>query len=219
MDLESRTSRFLETVISHKNLHGLWLNTLSFLEYMGTRKIAKALCQEIFNETLLDHLNEEARHSLYFKKLARRVASQKYGFQKQELLAGPQVRAYFQNLDEMAEKISQKQPFLNYLLTTWTIEKRAVLVYNTYNCLLRQKKFSFSLNPVLQDEKNHLHNVKTHIEKITSDCGKIFQLLRDFETKEFKILMDCMETELEKSFPLLETSNSTSSVSHLLNSS
>ena len=218
MDLESRINRFLERVSSHKNLHGLWLNTLSFLEYMGARKITKALSQEIFNADLLSHLNEEVRHSLYFKKLAGRVSSKKYGFQSHELLAGAQARVYFQNLDEMAEKISQKKHFLNYLLTTWAIERRAVLVYNIYTRLLMQKEFSFSLKPVLQDEKKHLHNMKTHIEKINPDCEKSFQILKDFETEEFKILMDCMETELEKSFPLLETSNSTSSVSHLLNS-
>ena len=198
MNQSERTGYLLKQILSDKNLHGLFLNTLSFLEYMGTRKIAKALHQEFFNEVLLDHLSEEARHSLYFKKLANRVASQNYGFQKEELLAGHEARAYFQNLDEKAKELSREQTLLNYLLTTWIIEKRAVSFYHIYNQSLKEEQFPFSLNPVLKDEKAHLNYVENYIKKLNPGGEKAFSLLREFEEKEFAIFMEALEKKMKQ---------------------
>lgn len=188
---------FLEKIISCSKLHSLWLNTLSFLEYIGTRKMAKALPQEIFDETLLDHLSEEARHSLYFKKLANRVSSRNLCFQNDELLAGSEARAYFQKLDIKAKTLSGGQALLNYLFTTWLIEQRAVLVYTVYNQLLSQKRFPFSLNPLLKEEMGHLIHVKSSMKKLSFDCEKTMSTLKTFEEEEFKILMKCMNQEME----------------------
>ena len=107
----NRTNQFLERVIRHKQLHGLWLNTLSFLEYMGSRKIAKALPQEEFNEVLLGHLSEEVRHSLYFKKQARHVSGQNYGFHKHELLAGAAGPNLFSKLRQQSRNPVRKGHF------------------------------------------------------------------------------------------------------------
>lgn len=189
---------FLEQIISCSKLHSRWLNTLSFLEYMGTRKMAKALLQEDFTETLLGHLNEEARHSLYFKKLANRVSSKNLGFQREELLAGEEARAYFQKLDIKSKTLAGGHTILNYLLTTWVIEQRAVLVYTVYNQLLAQKKYPFSLNPLLKDEINHLAHVKNSMEKLNFNYKKALSVLQNFEKKEFELLIKYMNQEIEK---------------------
>lgn len=205
--MDKRINRLLKQIISDKNLHGLWLNTLSFLEYMGTRKIAKALHQEVFNEVLLDHLSEEARHSLYFKKLANRVASQNYGFQKGELLAGHEARVYFQNLDEKARELSKGNILLNYLLTTWIIEKRAVSFYHIYNQILKEGQFPFSLNAILKDEKAHLNYVENYIKKLNSAGEKSFSVIREFEEKEFEIFIEALEKEVKEILQSEETEN------------
>ena len=195
---------FLEKIISCPKLHGLWLNTLSFLEYMGTRKMAKALPQGIFDETLLDHLSEEARHSLYFKKLANRVTKESFCFQNEELLAGEAARTYFQRLDKKAQSISGGKTFLNYILTTWLIEQRAVLVYTIYNQLLLQKKFSFSLSSLLKEEVGHLIHVKNSIREFNFNYEKTLSILKTFEEKEFQILIECMNLKIEKEKPDLQ---------------
>ena len=207
MNQDKRTGQLLKQIISDNSLHGLFLNTLSFLEYMGTRKIAKALHQEVFNEVLLDHLSEEARHSFYFKKMANRVAFQNYGFHKEELLAGHQARTYFQNLDEKARELSQEQTLLNYLLTTWIIEKRAVTLYTIYNQLLKENQFPFSLNPILKDEKSHLNYVRDHIKKLNSGGEKSFSALSDFEEKEFEVFMEALEREVKYILQLKKPEN------------
>ena len=72
--------KILEKVTSEKALHSRWLNTLSYLEYIGTRKILKSLPAHIFGKVFLEHVNEEARHSLFFKNLAQKRGSKESKF-------------------------------------------------------------------------------------------------------------------------------------------
>ena len=213
---------FLHAVMDDARLHSLWLNTLSFLEYTGARKIAKALPQTAFNERLLEHFSEETQHSLYFKRLARKARdciateereslsapeisgtgktaakgggtgrkrqslpvaasakarletietasfgaeNQNPGFKEEELLNGRAARAYFQALDNKAKALAEGNVFLNYLLTSCAVERRAVGVYSLYNRLLKAKRFPFCLDPVLQDEKRHWIAMQEEIQR------------------------------------------------------
>ena len=79
-----RARMFLRMVLTDQRLMSLWLNTLSFLEYMGARKIAKSLRQDHFNEELLGHLSEEAAPQPFLQKAGHEVRSplcarQKFG--------------------------------------------------------------------------------------------------------------------------------------------
>ena len=186
----------LERIVSHRALHGRWLNTLSFMEYIGTRKILKSLPAEILNETLLRHIHEEASHSLFFKKLARKVSADSLRFREEEMLSPTKCNAYFQSLDRKSAELSRGNTLLNYLYTTWTVETRATAVYSLYNRILKNKKFSFSLNPVLKDEKSHLKQVKTSIEKIDTGFSPRFQELTAFEKKAFALLLQSLEREV-----------------------
>ena len=179
----------LKEITSCRRLHGRWLNTLSFLEYIGTRKILKSLPADILDETLLSHIAEEAFHSLFFKKLVRKVTLHNYSFGEEELLAPEECEGYFQNLDRKAEALSNGDKILNYLYTTWIVETRAVTVYSLYNQILREKQFSFTLNPILKDEEKHLNQVKNLIQKKDSRHEIHFQELRAFEEQEFGSLL------------------------------
>ena len=179
----------LEEIVSYRALHGRWLNTLSFLEYIGTRKILKSLPADILDEILLSHISEEAFHSLFFKKLARKVTQNNYSFREEELLLPEKCEDYFQNLDKKAESLSGGNKVLNYLYTTWIVETRAVNVYSLYNQILQAKRFPFTLNPILKDEEKHLKQVKNLIEKMDSRYEAHFQELMAFERKEFTSLL------------------------------
>ena len=179
----------LKEMTSCRELHGRWLNTLSFLEYIGTRKILKSLPAQILNETLLSHITEEALHSLFFKKLARKVTLGDCSFGKKELLAPDECENYFQNLDRKAETLSGRDKILNYLYTTWIVETRAVRVYSLYNQILREKRFSFTLNSILKDEEKHLNQVKNLIQERDNRHEIHFQELTAFEGREFGSLL------------------------------
>ena len=187
----------LEGITSCRGLHGRWLNTLSFLEYIGTRKILKSLPARILEETLLSHVTEEAFHSLFFKKLARKVTLHNCSFKKEELLAPKECEGYFQNLDRKAESLSNGDKILNYLYTTWIVETRAVKVYSLYNEILTEKQFSFTLNSILKDEEKHLNQVKNLIQERDSQYEIHFQELAAFEEREFgSLLGDLKKTVL-----------------------
>ena len=179
----------LEKIISCQKLHGRWLNTLSFLEYIGTRKILKSLPADILDETLLSHIAEEAFHSLFFKKLARKLTANNYSFKEEEMLTPKECESYFQQLDQKAELISNGKPELNYLYTTWIVETRAVNVYSLYNKILKEKQFSFTLNPILKDEEKHLMQVKHFIQQMDSQHKIHFKELIGFEGGEFLTLL------------------------------
>ncbi|MCY4512689.1 MAG: hypothetical protein OXB86_03265 [Bdellovibrionales bacterium] len=180
----------LENIVSSRKIHGRWLNTLSFLEYIGTRKILKSLPANILDETLLSHVAEEAFHSLFFKKLARKLTVNNYSFKEEEMLAPEECENYFQQLDKKAELISNEKPDLNYLYTTWIVETRAVSVYSLYNKILKEKQFSFTLNPILKDEEKHLAQVKNCIQQMDSRHEIHFQELMGFEEQEFSVLLE-----------------------------
>ena len=220
-----RAADFLRAVMDEARLHSLWLNTLSFLEYIGARKIAKALPQEAFNERLLEHFSEEARHSLYFKNLARiarrggggATSGEKKtqaafdsetagggwnpGFKEEELLSGRAAREYFQSLDNKAKALSEGDIFLNYLLSSCAVERRAVSVYSIYNRLLKEKQFSFNLDPVLKDEKKHWTAMREEIKRRANRReqdgreqdmqNKLAALLR-FEEAVFPAFLQCL---------------------------
>ena len=197
--------KILEKITTNTTLHSRWLNTLSYLEYIGTRKILKSLPAHIFNKTFLEHVNEEARHSLFFKNLAQKVAQKKLSFKEYELLA-PQIGSdYFQQIDRYTLKFSFTNPVINYLYTTYTVEERAIVVYSLYNEILKRKNFPFSLESVLNDEKKHLNYVFKKIQKMDPLWEKNLEDINHFEhQKYFAVLIALekvsIETPLMKNF-------------------
>jgi len=177
--------RILEKIISDKNLHSLWLNTLSYLEYIGTRKILKSLPAHILSKAFLDHIYEEAGHSLFFKNLAQKLAQRNLSFKEHELLAPQAGNGYFQQVDHYSVKFSFSNPVISYLYTTYILEQRALGFYSLYDEVLRKKGFSFSLQSVLDDEKTHLDFVFKKIQKIDPLWGSNLEEISHFEHQKY----------------------------------
>ena len=191
-NLKKQTLTLLNKIVSQPLLHSRFLNTLSFLEYIGTRKIIKSQSSNYFNSELLEHLNEEARHSLFFKKLAQKQAGHPLGFRAEELLLKKESENYFQKLDQKAKELSSN-PFFNYLYTTWAIETRALYLYSLYDKILKDHSFPFSLRFVLKEEEEHLKYVE---ESGVNKNPSHKKSLKDFEEKEFSQLISCWDKEI-----------------------
>jgi hypothetical protein len=160
------TKNFLQTAIADKNLHARWLNTLSFLEHIGARKIIKSQDSSTLPLMVLEHASEELRHALFFKKLSLKVYENYCLDYKQEfLIGGKKTEDYFQTLDQ---KISQslvnytnkEKTFFTYLYVTLLIEERALKLYQQYQKLLEENGSTISLRPVLVEEQRHLLQMK-----------------------------------------------------------
>ena len=61
------------TIVSSDLLHAKWINTLSYLENCGARKIAAAEHPTDVKEEMLKHAAEEFRHAHYLKRQIGKV--------------------------------------------------------------------------------------------------------------------------------------------------
>ncbi len=216
--IQKELQTFLQQVISQPPIHAKWLNTLSFLEHIGSRKIIKSQNSHTLNHVLLQHISEEARHALFFKTLIRKIHPQSCPtFESQYLLAGEEAEEYFQSIDRQAEKdVSFNEHklhgrdsnvdktaakystlgMINYLYTTWMIEERAVMVYQDYNTILQQHSFSFNLNFVLQEEDLHLktviHYLQTQDPNFKSRAKRLFRYEEQRFSNLIKIWKSCI---------------------------
>src|ERR1700733_11588698 len=66
----------LYQIVSTPLLHAKWLNTLSYLENCGARKIAHCEHPTKVKEEMLKHASEEFRHAYYLKQQIRKVHPQ-----------------------------------------------------------------------------------------------------------------------------------------------
>ncbi len=61
---------FLEEVFSSQEKHFLWLKSLSYLEYIGYRKMVKSLSYDEMGKDTFQHLSDEIQHSFMLRRLA-----------------------------------------------------------------------------------------------------------------------------------------------------
>ena len=188
--------KILETVTTDKKLHFRFLNTLSYLEYLGTRKMLKSLPSPILNKVILDHINEESRHSLFLKTIAEKLAGTSLGFKEHELIANSTASQYFQEVDHYSLKFSFSNPVLNYLYTTYAIEQRALLFYSLYNDILKKKAFQFSMKSILNDEANHLDCVLKKVQKMDVFWERNLEEISQFEHQKYFSLLINIEKEI-----------------------
>jgi len=96
---------FLEKIIQNKTLHTRWLNTLAFMEHIGSRKIIKSQNSFTLDIMLLQHISEEARHAFYFKKLAHNLSPKDcINFEENYLIKGDKSEQYFQDIDHKVQE-------------------------------------------------------------------------------------------------------------------
>ena len=66
----ARTERLLERIVPDPKLHARFVNTLARLEYVGVRKILKSRRAERLDLDGIQHILDEAVHTLRLKKAA-----------------------------------------------------------------------------------------------------------------------------------------------------
>jgi hypothetical protein len=78
MQTENRLESLVDKIVADQVLHARWLNTFSYLEYVGFRKIVKSQKAEALTAAILGHACEEGRHALGLKKLALRLGGAEF---------------------------------------------------------------------------------------------------------------------------------------------
>ncbi|MGC1109644.1 MAG: hypothetical protein WA870_07210 [Methylovirgula sp.] len=193
MNTDDRLAAVIAAVMKDDHVHARWLNTFSFLEYIGFRKIVKSQRAEVLNRSLLMHALEEGRHALLLKKLAVKLGGHEFDFYRAETMFCPAAaRTYFQELDHQCDaKFAHlgdlERSTLVYLYVTWLIERRALDVYGCYKNMLGDSDLAPKLNALLAEEVGHLRAVESGIAAKDPEHAK---RSAQFEALEFALYKD-----------------------------
>lgn len=198
INIELRLSNLLEKIVESPRTHACWINTLAFLEHIGSRKIMKSQNSNYLDLEVLKHLSEETRHAFFLKNICERhFPGICPSFEACYLLGGESGNKYFQELDSYVDsKLNQGKlkPYLNYHYVTLAIEERALSVYEVYAKVLKGIGSSIKINSLLAEEKGHLKETLEVLEKTDLD----FEYnSNQFFTKE-TILFENFLKEIEK---------------------
>lgn len=170
--------RMLEKIVKDGRTHARWLNTLSFMENAGARKISK--CENPVSVSLiqLKHAAEEHRHAYYLKKQIGKINPEYCpGYEDHELLAAIATRQYLHSLDIRACRYLQnvfrltreELKYAAYLFVTYAIEVRADELYPVYQDILTRESSKIMVKSIILEEEGHLEEMISQLNGFSED--------------------------------------------------
>ena len=124
---------------------------LSQLEYVGCRKILKAVPYDRVDLPVLQHIAEEAQHALQLKALVQdRFPHATWGDRPLSVIGW----RYFQSLDQVVSRLEGVRG-LNYPAVSWIVEQRVLQVYPEYLAATKNEEVRRVLTRVIAQERRH----------------------------------------------------------------
>jgi len=158
----------LKHIVAHAEFHAAWLNSLSFMENTGARKISAAESSRDVTLMVLKHAAEEARHAYYLKRQIIKTGIPGFEtYSSKALLAPVESYTYLNGLDiaisrylktNLSLEDSQLR-FAAYLLVTYAIEVRADLLYPVYQEALTEAASLVNVKSIIAEEEGHLEEM------------------------------------------------------------
>lgn len=183
----------LDTICADPNVHVRFLNTLSLLEHIGSRKIMLARAR-VADGAMLKHLAEESRHAFFFKRAAEKLAGRVLDYDNGDLLAGPAARWYMGRLDAgISSSIAPEEGPLPYLYMSLIVEYRAIWAYRIYQPVLAERQCGISLNSVLAEEDLHRKNMLAEIGSRDAASRVRIPMFRAMEHDGFRKFWSAIE--------------------------
>lgn len=202
--MKKKLTALLKKIIRDEVLHAKWLNTLSYLENCGARKIAACEHPTLVKEEMLKHASEEFRHSHYLKKQIRKVSLLELPtFSITSILGGMKTIQYLNKLDLLTSQFLIKDCFLDkyeakkiaYFLVTYAIELRAQEFYPAYEQVLREHNSKVYVKSIILEEDEHLEEMQKGIANLPSGL-EYAKKVCSFEHSLFKDWIDSLEEDL-----------------------
>ncbi|WP_276966021.1 hypothetical protein [Chryseobacterium sp.] len=168
----------LKKIVQEGNTHARWLNTLSFMENAGARKISKCEHPTLVSQIQLKHAAEEHRHAYYLKKQIGKInPALCKTYESTELLAPIATSQYLHSLDIKACRYLQKAFNLNktdikyaaYLFVTYAIEVRADELYPIYQQALTEASSKIMVKSIILEEEGHLEEMIHQLNEFSPD--------------------------------------------------
>lgn len=163
----------LEQIVSDAILHAKWLNTLSFMENAGARKISA--CEDPLNTDLiqLKHAAEEHRHAYYLKKQIGKLGIEGFEFYNESSLIGGKASVQYLHLldvktsrylKEQFNLTGQELRYAAYLFVTYAIEVRADELYPIYQEVLTSVGSKVMVKSIILEEEGHLEEMISQLK-------------------------------------------------------
>ena len=191
LSLESRVQALLARIGDDAVLGARFLNTLSLMEHIGSRKIMASQSRGgVLNAETLQHLAEETRHAFFFKRAAEALAGRPLGYDDGDCLAPAQARHYMARLDARIARAAKGRSA--YVFMSYIVEVRAVWFYKLYDGVLKAGSRSLKLTSLLAEEKSHLAGMRAQLAALGPESQ--LAAFSAHENKLFTRLLDGLET-------------------------
>lgn len=202
---KSEISELIELVVEDPVWHGRWLNTLSYLENCGARKIASCEHPTQVKENMLKHAAEEFRHAFYLKTQLAKLDQHHEDYRRSNLLGGWSAYHYLNALDLHIVRFLKNQGLANsqikmiaYSLVTYVIELRAGELYSIYQTILKRCSSKVQVQSIIFEEKEHLEEMKEELKSLEI-CPKIIAKACAIESHLFKRWLNACRMQLDTS--------------------
>lgn len=195
----------LERIVQDNETHAKWLNTLSFMENAGARKISA--CEHPTKVSLiqLKHAAEEHRHAYYLKKQIGKLDSDFCKtYESTELLAPIATRQYLHSLDVKACRYIQKAfqltkeelKYAAYLFVTYAIEVRADELYPVYQNVLTKESSKIMVKSIILEEEGHLEEMINQLNEFAEDWQTHADVILEIEKELHEQWMNAITEEV-----------------------
>ncbi len=198
----------ISQIVADPALHARWLNTFSYLEYVGFRKILKSQRAEVLTTAILTHACEEGRHALGLKKLAVKLGGAGFdSYAPQVLLCGGEAEAYFQDLDQFcdeafADRSADERVRLAYGYVTWLVERRALDVYGLYKNALGDSEIARKLGGLLAEETKHLSDIEALLQAADPAFSTRSKEFEAVENSLYEVFLAALTKALAREYPV-----------------
>ncbi|HKG04872.1 MAG TPA: hypothetical protein VKB19_00350 [Pedobacter sp.] len=184
----------IESIVNNNELHAKWLNTLSYMENAGAKKISASEHKENVNLIILKHAAEEHRHAYYLKKqLDKLEGNSCQTYTNDELLTPNQTKFYLNALDIAVCRYLKQHfnlsgyelKFAAYLFVTYAIEVRADELYPVYQEVLTNTGSRVTVKSIILEEEGHLEEMLNQLKTFSPDWEKHAEIVIKIEQDMF----------------------------------
>jgi hypothetical protein len=194
-DLVEQVRSRLAWWVEHPLEHARFLNTLSLMEHIGSRKIMVSQTYGPLGREVLKHLAEETRHAFFFKRAAEALALRPLEYGEEEAIRPASARMYFGRLDAAitAELGQDTHIEVPYLYVSLIVELRAIWTYRLYQSVLEQRPGALSLKSVLAEEELHLEQMQERLRQLGAEPAAFIPAFVRIEDRLFRVLWSALD--------------------------
>lgn len=195
----------MENIVNDNVLHAKWLNTLSYMENAGAKKISASEHKEHVNLIILKHAAEEHRHAYYLKKQLEKLGGDLCKtYTNDELLAPNHTKFYLNALDVAVCRYLKQQfnltgyelKFAAYLFVTYAIEVRADELYPVYQDVLTKAGSKVNVKSIILEEEGHLEEMLNQLKSFSNDWQMHAELVIKIEQDMFDAWISSLGRQL-----------------------